>query len=29
MNPRHVHLVGSMNLPSAEQAMTLAATELG
>ena len=29
MNPRHVHLVGSMNLPSAEQAMTMAATELG
>jgi hypothetical protein len=27
--PRHVHLVGSMNLPSAEMAMTLAASKLG
>ena len=28
-NPRHVHLVGSMNLPSAETAMDLAASKLG
>jgi hypothetical protein len=28
-SPRHVHLVGSMNLPSAEMAMTLAASKLG
>lgn len=27
--PRHVHLVGSMNLPSAEMAMTMAASTLG
>lgn len=28
-NPQHVHLVGSMNLPSAEMAMTMAASQLG
>ena len=28
-NPRHVHLVGSVNLPSAEQAMSTAARRLG
>ncbi len=29
MRPRHVHLVGSVNLPSAEEAMGLAASRLG
>ena len=28
-NPQHVHLVGSMNLPSAEMAMSMAASQLG
>ncbi|MEM7112031.1 MAG: hypothetical protein AAF614_06335 [Chloroflexota bacterium] len=28
-NPKHIHLVGSMNLPSAEMAMSLAASKLG